>query len=152
MKASPTDGQTDRHGDAKKHLKMIFSLDEFFGYLVPWSIGRFVDWYVILLQTRPSGERRREMSWQNHMSTCWRHRRMGRAFHFIVQSEAKRKEKRRAGASNGQRYPLPCCTYFGNLKCVQQGKGYCWSLLAPAHLFSILKLKQGSRPKGDDVL
>ena len=34
-------------------------------------------------------------------------------------------DKRRAGASNGQRYPLPCCSHLGNLKCIQQGKGYC---------------------------
>ena len=27
--------------------------------------------------------------------------------------------KRRLGAINGQRYPLPCCTHFGNLKYVQ---------------------------------
>ena len=33
--------------------------------------------------------------------------------------------KRRPRASNGQRYPLPCRTHFGNLKCAQQGKGYC---------------------------
>ena len=33
--------------------------------------------------------------------------------------------KRRPRASDGQRYPLPCCTHFGNLKCAQQGKGYC---------------------------
>ena len=33
--------------------------------------------------------------------------------------------KRRPWASNGQRYPLPCRTHFGNLKCAQQGKGYC---------------------------
>ena len=25
--------------------------------------------------------------------------------------------------SNVQRYPLPCGTHFGNLKCVQQGSG-----------------------------
>ena len=37
----------------------------------------------------------------------------------------KEKEEKTARASNGQRYPLPCCTHFGNLKCAQQGKGYC---------------------------
>ena len=37
--------------------------------------------------------------------------------------------------SNGQRYPLPCRTHFGNLKCAQQGKGYCWPLLALGRLF-----------------
>ena len=30
-----------------------------------------------------------------------------------------------ARASNGQRYPLPRRTHFGNLECAQQGKGYC---------------------------
>ena len=30
-----------------------------------------------------------------------------------------------ARASNGQRYPLPCHTHFGNLKYTEQGKGYC---------------------------
>ena len=34
-------------------------------------------------------------------------------------------KKRRPRASNGQRYPLPCRTHFGNLKCARQGKGYC---------------------------
>ena len=32
--------------------------------------------------------------------------------------------KRRAGASNGQRYPLPCCAHFENLKYALLGKGY----------------------------
>ncbi len=32
-------------------------------------------------------------------------------------------EKRRPGASNGQQYPLPCCTHFRFPKCVQQGRG-----------------------------
>ena len=40
--------------------------------------------------------------------------------------DGKREKNRRAGASNGQRYPLPCCTHF----------------------FSILRLKQGSGPEG----
>ena len=34
-------------------------------------------------------------------------------------------EKKTVRASNGQRYPLPCCTHFENLKHVQQGKAYC---------------------------
>ena len=33
----------------------------------------------------------------------------------------KKQTKRRAGASYGQRYLLPCCTHLGNLKC----KRYC---------------------------
>ena len=41
-----------------------------------------------------------------------------------------RKTKRRPRASNGQRYPLPCFTHFGNLKCAQ-GR----PLLALGHLF-----------------
>ena len=48
--------------------------------------------------------------------------------------------KRRPRASNGQRYPLPCCTHFGHLKCAQQGKGYCRPLLALGRLFSKLTL------------
>ena len=36
-----------------------------------------------------------------------------------------KESKRQPKASNGQRYPLPCCTHFGNLKCAQQGKGEC---------------------------
>ena len=47
----------------------------------------------------------------------------------MAHGKRKKKEekgkKRRPRASNGQRYPLPCCTHFGNLKCAQQGKGYC---------------------------
>ena len=42
-----------------------------------------------------------------------------------VEEKEEEELKRRAGASNGQRYPLPCCTHFGNLKCEQQGKRYC---------------------------
>ena len=33
--------------------------------------------------------------------------------------------ERRPRASNGQGYPQPCCTHFGNLKYARQGKGYC---------------------------
>ena len=33
--------------------------------------------------------------------------------------------KRRPRASNSQRYPLPCSTHFGNLKCAQQDNVYC---------------------------
>ena len=57
-------------------------------------------------------------------------------------------EKRRPRASNGQRYPLPCRTHFGNLKCAQQGKGYCWPVLALGRLFSIVKFMQGSGRQG----
>ena len=39
--------------------------------------------------------------------------------------EKEKEEKRRPRASNGQRCPLPCCIYYGNLECAQQGKGYC---------------------------
>ena len=39
--------------------------------------------------------------------------------------------------------------YNVNLKCAQQGKGYCWPLLALEHIFSIPKSMQGSSPKGD---
>ena len=42
----------------------------------------------------------------------------------------KKTMKRRPRASNGQRYPLPCHTHFGNLKCARQGKGYCWLEMA----------------------
>ena len=66
--------------------------------------------------------------------------------------EEERAKEERPGASNGQRYPLPCCTQLGNLKCVQQGKGYCRPLLAPGRLFFILKLTQGSVSEGDNVL
>ena len=41
------------------------------------------------------------------------------------ENEKEEKKKIRPRASNGQRYPLPCRTRFGNLKCAQQGKGYC---------------------------
>ena len=59
--------------------------------------------------------------------------------------EKKKKKKRRPRASNGQRYPLPCRTHFGNLKCAQQGKGtadHYW----PWTVFL------GSGPVGDDDL
>ena len=39
--------------------------------------------------------------------------------------EKKKEVRKETRASNGQRYPLPCCTHFGNLKCGQEGKGYC---------------------------
>ena len=32
------------------------------------------------------------------------------------------RQKRRAGASNGQRYPLPYCTHFGNLNTIYAGQ------------------------------
>ena len=42
--------------------------------------------------------------------------------------------KIRPRASKGQQYPLPCCTHFRFPKCVQQGGGYCWPLLALGRL------------------
>ena len=63
-------------------------------------------------------------------------------------SQHKRGTKRRPRVSNGQRYPLPCCTYFGNLKCAQQGKGYCWPLLALGRLFQYQNLGRAADPKG----
>ena len=42
-------------------------------------------------------------------------------------------KKRWPGASNGQQYPLPLIRIY---ECVQQGKGYCWLLLAPNLFFS----------------
>ena len=35
----------------------------------------------------------------------------------------------------GDQYPLPCCAHFRFPKCVQQGRGYRWPLLAPGRLF-----------------
>ena len=37
----------------------------------------------------------------------------------------RQEQERGSNNSNGQRYPRPCCTHFGNLKRAQQVKGYC---------------------------
>ena len=39
--------------------------------------------------------------------------------------DGKPTETDKSKQNNGQRYPLLCSTHFGNLKCAQQGKGYC---------------------------
>ena len=44
--------------------------------------------------------------------------------------DRKKTEKRRPRASNGQQYPLPYSPHFRFPKCVQQGRGYRWPLLA----------------------
>ena len=44
----------------------------------------------------------------------------------VFQNMKEKKRKRRPRASNGQRYPLPCCTHFRNLKCEQQVEWYYW--------------------------
>ena len=41
-------------------------------------------------------------------------------------------------ASYGQQYSLPCCAHFRFPKCVQQGRGYCWPLLALGRLTGIV--------------
>ena len=71
--------------------------------------------------------------------------------------------KRQPGGRKVQPYHLPCCTYFGKLKCLQQCKGFCWPLLALGYWwrcislgsgtsFFVLELKQSSRAKGVNVL
>ena len=48
-------------------------------------------------------------------------------FHRLLTCVRNQYNRRKdgSGASNGQGYPLSCCTHFGNLKCVQQDKRYC---------------------------
>ena len=46
--------------------------------------------------------------------------------------------KRWAGFNNGRQYPLPYFKHLWLPKCVHQGIGYHWPLLAPARLFIYL--------------
>ena len=54
--------------------------------------------------------------WTIWTKTTWKRR---------TKTTMKIRTKRRPRAGNGQRYPLPCSSHFGNLKCAQQGKGHC---------------------------
>ena len=44
------------------------------------------------------------------------------------------------------------CTYYKNLKCLQQSRDYCSLLPAPAHLFLCSNQSRGSGTKSDNVL
>ncbi len=64
-----------------------------------------------------------------------RKRRRSRQWQWLMRKAPRLRRKRRPRASNGQRYPLPCCAHFRFLKCCTAGQRVLLTIAGPKPSF-----------------